>query len=95
MAAHVPRPREPYSVRMMPNAIKQLERLPNRIRQNVAARIDALAVDPRPQMAKPLKGTDLWRLRVGDYRILYQIQGQYLLVLIVDIGNRKDVYRGM
>ncbi|MEO6437218.1 MAG: type II toxin-antitoxin system RelE/ParE family toxin [Tepidisphaeraceae bacterium] len=48
-------------------------------------------------MSKPLKGTrlNLWRLQVGDYRVIYQIEDRQLLVLIIDIGNRKDVYRGL
>ena len=85
-----------FEIQILPAARKQLERLPNRIRRTVAAKIDGLASNPRPQMAKPLKGTDdLWRLRVGDYRVIYQIQNRRLLVLILDLGNRRDVYRDL
>jgi mRNA interferase RelE/StbE len=87
---------EQFSVQLLPAVQKQLERLPKRIRANVAARIDGMASNPRPQMAKPLKGgADLWRLRVGDYRIIYQINDRGLLVLVVDLGHRPDVYRGL
>jgi mRNA interferase RelE/StbE len=56
-----------------------------------------LADNPRPAGAIPLKGEGrgLWRLRVGDSRILYQIQNKELIVLVVDIGHRLDVYGGL
>jgi addiction module RelE/StbE family toxin len=53
--------------------------------------------NPKPPAALPLKGAGrgLWRVRVGDYRILYEIHDTHLIVIIVDIGNRRDVYRGL
>ena len=58
-------------------------------------RIDALAENPRPQGVKKLGGEgDLYRVRVGDYRIIYQIRERSLIVLIVRVGHRADVYRG-
>lgn len=84
----------PVVIEILPAATKQLERLPTRIRRNIAGRIDDLARDPQPQMAKPLKGGQkLWRLRVGDYRVIYSHDATR--VLIVDVGHRKDVYRGL
>jgi mRNA interferase RelE/StbE len=59
-------------------------------------RIDSLAENPRPQGIKKLSSEeDKYRLRVGDYRIIYQIREKSLLVLIVRIGHRSDVYRGL
>ncbi len=59
-------------------------------------RIDSLAENPRPQGIKKLSTeVDMYRLRVGDYRIIYQIREKSLLVLIVRIGHRSDVYRGL
>jgi len=56
--------------------------------------IDALAENPRPPGSLKLQGNDeLYRVRVGDYRIIYQIQDRVLLVLVVEIGNRRDIYR--
>ena len=59
-------------------------------------RIDSLAENPRPQGIKKLAGEeDLYRLRVGDYRIIYQIQEKRLIVLVVGVGHRTEVYRGL
>ena len=56
--------------------------------------MDALAANPRPRGVKKLTGLDdLYRIRVADYRIVYQIQDDRLIVLVVRIGHRKDVYR--
>mgnify|MGYP001580816136 FL=1 len=56
--------------------------------------MDALAATPRPKGVKKLTGTDdLYRIRVGDYRIVYQIHDDRLIVLVVRIGHRRDVYR--
>ena len=56
--------------------------------------MDALAANPRPKGVKKLSGPDdLYRIRVGDYRIVYQIHDDRLIVLVVRIGHRKDVYR--
>lgn len=54
-----------------------------------------LAGDPRPGSARPLKGSEykgIWKLRSGDYRILYRIQDEILVVLVILVGDRKDVY---
>ena len=57
-------------------------------------RIDSLVENPRPQGIKKLAGEeDLYRLRVGDYRVIYQIQEKRLIVLVVGVGHRADVYR--
>jgi len=84
-----------YQVTILPDAFRQLDRLPTSVKKNVAARIEDLGRDRHPQQAKPLKGEKgLWRLRVGDYRVLYRIQDELRLVLVLEMGNRKDVYRG-
>ncbi len=65
-----------------------------RLYRRLRTAIDSLANDPRPVGCVKLTGShDLFRLRVGDYRIIYQVQDRKLLVLIVDIGNRREVYR--
>ncbi|MBI4603510.1 MAG: type II toxin-antitoxin system RelE/ParE family toxin [Planctomycetes bacterium] len=82
-----------YTIDVRPKAARQLEALPPRIQRQVAARIDSLAVDPRPPGSKKLKGVEeLYRLRSGDYRIIYQVQDKRLLVLVLRIADRKDVY---
>jgi mRNA interferase RelE/StbE len=72
-------------------AIRKLDRGAQRL---VVARLERLAEDPRPPGSKKLEGAeDLHRLRVGDYRIVYRIEDQVLLVLVVRVAHRSDVYR--
>lgn len=83
-----------YSVELMPAAKKQLDRLPADSRQRVAEAIDRLRDNPRPVGAIKLTGPEgLYRARAGDYRIVYSIEDDRLLVLIVKIGHRREVYR--
>jgi mRNA interferase RelE/StbE len=83
-----------FSVQLLPSAQRQLAKLDHPIRKRIAAAIDGLAEDPRPPGAKKLQGSDnIWRVRVGDYRILYEIHDRRALVLVVEIGHRREVYR--
>jgi mRNA interferase RelE/StbE len=85
-----------YTVAILSAALKQLRALTPRDRDRLRDRIDRLAEDPRPPRSKRLAGTDeLHRLRVGDYRVLYTIADEKLLVLVVRVGHRRDVYRGI
>jgi mRNA interferase RelE/StbE len=63
------------------------------VRKRVAARIDALCEEPRPSGCKKLAGSDYWRIRIGDYRVLYSIEDAKLTVLVVRVGHRREVYR--
>lgn len=84
----------PYQIEFSRRAEKQFEDLPQQIQQRIRPRIDALAEDPRPPGVKKLEETEnQYRLRVGDYRIVYEIQDAILLVILVRIGHRSDVYR--
>lgn len=83
-----------YSIEVTPRARKQLLKLPDNVSRRVEDAISALADDPRPAGARKLTGKDdLYRVRVGDYRLLYSVQQDVLLVLVVRIGRRRDVYR--
>jgi mRNA interferase RelE/StbE len=83
-----------YEVAFTKRAAKELRKLGHQARERIAPKIDALAEDPRPHGCKKLSGEeDLWRIRVGDYRVLYQIRDDELLVLIVGVGHRSDIYR--
>ena len=82
-----------YSVLIKPSAAKELERLPDKLRRQVAKRIQALADNPRPVGVEKLTGEELYRLRQGDHRIVYSIEDAVLIVRVVRIGNRRDVYR--
>ena len=82
-----------YSVLIKPSAAKELERLPDKLRRQVAKRIQALADNPRPVGVEKLTGEELYRLRQGDHRIVYSIEDAVLIVRVVRIGNRREVYR--
>lgn len=83
-----------YRIRLTPSAVDDLQALPKKIQRRIARKIDVLANNPRPPQSKKLKGQpDLFRLRSGDYRIIYQIKDDILLVLVIRIRHRKDVYR--
>jgi mRNA interferase RelE/StbE len=85
-----------YRVELTARAERELDALPDRIFRQVRRRIDALAIDPRPRGSRQLEGSvGLWRVRSGDFRIIYQIQEKRLLVLVVRIGHRREVYRGV
>ena len=88
------RPARAYRIEFKPAAVRELAALDQRDRVRVAKRIDSLAANPRRRGAEKLKGADdIWRVRAGDYRIVYAIQDAVLLVLVVRVGHRRDVYR--
>lgn len=82
-----------YSILFTRSAAKELEQVPLKDRRRILARIGKLADDPRPMGAEKLSGDDKYRLRQGDYRILYEIRDTALIVTVVRIGNRREVYR--
>jgi mRNA interferase RelE/StbE len=83
-----------YTVELLPSAARELAKLERSLQRRVARRIDRLAADPRGGCAIKLRGAnDVWRARVGDYRILYSIDDDRLAVLIARIGHRRDIYR--
>ena len=85
-----------YRIEFAPRADRQFRALERSLQVRLRRRIDSLAENPRPQGIKKLEGEeDLYRLRVGDYRIIYQIQEKRLIVLVVGVGHRAEVYRGL
>jgi mRNA interferase RelE/StbE len=83
-----------YRLLIKPAAVKDLEAIPlKRDRQRVVERISKLAEDPRPSGSEKISGQDKYRVRQGRYRILYTIEDQDLIVQVVKVGHRKDVYR--
>ena len=82
-----------HEVRIGRSAVKDLEALPDQIIDRVAAKVDSLSTRPRPTGCKKLRGgDDLWRVRVGDYRIIDAIDDTQLIVEIRVIRHRKDAY---
>jgi mRNA interferase RelE/StbE len=85
-----------YAIYFKPSADRQLAKLPHDVQRRITAAVEALADDPRPPGVVKITGDDnLWRIRVGDYRIVYEIHGDRLIVLVLRVAHRKDVYRGL
>lgn len=82
-----------YELRILPSAAREIEALQLPDRKRIVQRITELARDPRPHGAILLKGTDHLRVRVGRYRIVYRVHDRELVVLIIKVGDRRDVYR--
>ena len=83
-----------YRIEVAPSAARQLRKLDPVARRRVQAALELLAQDPRPSGAKKLAGGDgEWRVRTGDYRIIYEIRDDVLLVLVLAFGHRREVYR--
>jgi len=83
-----------YQIELTPAARRDLKSVPARVRKQIDKRILALAENPYPPGSKKLRGVEgLHRVRVGDYRILYIVEAKRLVVVIVTIGHRRDVYR--
>jgi mRNA interferase RelE/StbE len=84
----------PYQVAILPVALRQLRALDASIRARIRARIDALAYEPRPHGVKALQGDPgTLCLRVGDYRVLYRVEDEHLVVLVVTVAHRREAYR--
>ncbi|MET0514485.1 MAG: type II toxin-antitoxin system RelE/ParE family toxin [Nitrospiraceae bacterium] len=83
-----------YSVLLAPSAERQLKTLADPIQKRIVKRLRALQTYPRPAGVTKLVGEDdLYRIREGNYRIIYTIRDKDLIVLVVKIGNRKEVYK--
>jgi mRNA interferase RelE/StbE len=82
-----------YSIFIKKSAVRELEVLAKKDLPKVLERIEALAENPSPTGAEKLAGVELWRIRQGDYRIVYSIEDNALTVWIVKVGHRREVYR--
>ena len=83
-----------YKVVIKRSAVKEIEDIPQRRdRQKIIRRIGELAENPRPLGSIKLSGQERYRIRQGAYRIIYSIEDDVLIVYVVKVGNRKDVYR--
>ena len=77
---------------MRPAAVRSLRKIDRPLRERIQGAIALLASDPRPPSARPLKGRPGLRVRVGDYRIIYTIRDDVLLVVVITVGHRREVY---
>jgi mRNA interferase RelE/StbE len=83
-----------YKVLIKPSALKEIESIPlKRDRQRIVERIERLSEDPRPTGSKKLSGQEAYRIRQGRYRVVYTIADGELIVDVIRVGHRKDVYR--
>lgn len=83
-----------YSILFAPPAERQLRALAESVQKRIVKRLKSLRENPRPQGVKKLAGEDdLYRIWQGDYRIIYMIRDKELIVLVVKIGDRKEIYR--
>ncbi|MDJ0376443.1 type II toxin-antitoxin system RelE/ParE family toxin [Cryobacterium sp. PH31-L1] len=81
-----------YRIELRPAAVKALRRIDLQDRGRVQGAIALLGEDPRPPGARALQGRDGYRVRVGSYRIIYTIRNDVLVVVVVTVGHRRDVY---
>jgi mRNA interferase RelE/StbE len=81
-----------YRIELRPAAVRALRKLDPQVRHRVQGAIALLAEDPRPPAARTLRGRPGLRVRVGDYRIIYTVADEVLLVVVVTVGHRRDVY---
>lgn len=83
-----------YRIVVAPPAARELRKLDTQARRRVQAAIELLSTEPRPAGAKKLAGgAGEWRVRTGEYRIVYEIHDQVLVVLVVAVGHRREIYR--
>jgi len=84
-----------YELIYDPAAERAIVRLPRNVQRRVLQRLGDLAENPRPPGSVKLKGQAAYRIRIGDYRVIYTIQDDRLLILVIDVGQRREVYRRM
>lgn len=82
-----------YDLVLRPSVSRDVEGIPQEVLKRILGRIEALRDDPRPPGAVKLSGMEYYRLRQGDYRIVYEIQDAVLVVIVVKIGNRREICR--
>lgn len=83
----------PYEITILARAVKELAKIRGDDYERIKTAVYSLAENPRPHGCKRLSGRNGWRIRLGDYRIIYEIQKRQLTILVVHIGHRREVYR--
>lgn len=82
-----------YQVIILKSVRKELDRLPDDVARRILTRLAGLETNPRPADVKKLKGRDAWRIRVGDYRVIYEIHDRVLQIIVITAGHRREIYR--
>lgn len=84
---------EKYSIRIKKSAAKELAKIPQHDLRRIIDKIQSLAIDPRPVGSQKLSSFELYRIRQGDYRIIYNINDTEIVIEIIKIGHRRDIYK--
>lgn len=87
--------KQTYKLKITKRARKDLRKLTEAVRNTVGSAIEALSSNPRPRGCLKLTDQGLCRIRVGKYRVVYEVRGDELIILVVRVGDRRDVYRGL
>lgn len=82
-----------YAIEFSKSTQKEFSKLSPQVRLRIAKSIYKLEINPRKGNVRPMVGTKSWRLRVGNYRVIYDILDQKLVILIIKVGHRRDIYR--
>lgn len=82
-----------YTILILPSTKKQIQKLPREIRVAITSAITQLADDPRPTGCKKLKGLPAYRIRTGNYPVVYEIEDKILAVTVITAAHRKDIYK--
>ena len=82
-----------YKIKIKASAAKELNKIPKKDLQKLVSKIRSLSSNPRPTGCEKLSGEEKYRVRQGNYRIVYSIEDKQLIVFVVKIGHRKDVYK--
>ena len=86
--------RQRYTIEFSRKAERQFRGLSRQVQLRLSAKIESLGQNPRPRGAKKLEGVEkLYRISVGDYRVIYEVRDDVLVILVVKVGDRKEVYR--
>jgi mRNA interferase RelE/StbE len=84
-----------YTILFYPSASRDYKKLPNKELPSINREIDNLSINPRPAGYKKLKDRNAYRIRVGDYRIIYEISDKNIIVTVIRIRHRKEVYKNL
>jgi len=82
-----------YKVLIKPSAVKELKNIPKKELTKITEKINSLSHDPRPSRCEKLTAQNAYRIRQGDYRIIYIIEDDTLIIIVIKVGHRRDVYR--
>lgn len=82
-----------YSIEILRSAQKELSKINRQDQDRIISSIESLANNPRPDGCTKLSGRPAWRIRIGSYRVIYEIQDEILIVFVVKIGHRREIYR--